>query len=334
MKGFLWLVLTLLLTACAWAQVPGDTAPPTAPPAVQGAAVDEPLAAVAPPPETPASDPAGAAVPAPATPDGLPYVPPTPGDRVDWFTESSLGPPNWAAGAFVCGFWTAFNQPEEYGGTAAGFAERLAVRQSGVLISSGMEAGLGSLWGEDPRYFRHGRGKGFWPRVGWAMKTSFVAYDRSGHLRPAYARYAAAFGNNFITNAWRPDSDNDPGDAVRRGFAGLLGRDRQQPLPGVLAGSHRSPEEKVAQLPGVPPRPIALECCQVLSQPGRRRLTRLCRNHQPSDHGQITSTRFSGLGSISPPLQRRVEWHGVRLCHSPDAGKQSVPVRVSDRRAA
>ena len=143
---------------------------------------------------------------------------------MDWFAESSLGPVNWAAGAFVSGFWTAFNQPKEYGGTAAGFAERLAVRQSGILISCGMEAGLGSLWGEDPRYHRHGRGEGFWPRVGWALKTSVTAYDRNGRLRPAYARYAAAFGNNFVTTAWRPDSDNDPGDAVRRGFSGLLGR--------------------------------------------------------------------------------------------------------------
>jgi hypothetical protein len=224
MRGFLWLVPTLLTTVCAWSQVPADPAPPAAPRAVQDAAAGDSGPAVAAPPEAPAPDSAGSAVAIPTTPAGLPYTPSTPGDRVDWFAETSLGPPNWAAGAFVCGFWTAFNQPQEYGGTAAGFAERLAVRQSGVLISNGMEAGLGSLWGEDPRYFRHGRGKGFWPRVGWALKTSFVAYDRGGRLRPAYARYAAAFGNNFITNAWRPDSDNDPGDAVRRGFSGLLGR--------------------------------------------------------------------------------------------------------------
>jgi hypothetical protein len=218
MRGFLWLVLTLLMAVCSGAQVPADPAPPAAPAAIPAAPTADPATPPA------ASAVAGAPAPAFATPDGLPYVPPTRDDRVNWFAESSLGPVNWAGGAFVSGFWTAFNQPKEYGGTAAGFAERLAVRQSGIMISSGMEAGLGSLWGEDPRYYRHGRGKGFWPRVGWALKTSVTAYDRNGRLRPAYARYAAAFGNNFISNAWRPDSDNDPGDAVRRGFGGLLGR--------------------------------------------------------------------------------------------------------------
>lgn len=222
MTRILWLVLTLLMAVCVQAQAPTDPAPPAAPSAVPAAPPAGPTA----PPSLDAGSPAETGTPTPAitTPDGRPYGPPAPGDRVDWFAESSLGPVSWAGGAFVSGFWTAFNQPKEYGGTAAGFAERLAVRQSGILISSGLEAGLGSLWGEDPRYCRHGRGKGFWPRVGWAVKTSFVAYDRSGRLRPAYARYAAAFGNNFITNAWRPDSDNDPGDAVRRGFSGLLSR--------------------------------------------------------------------------------------------------------------
>lgn len=229
MKGFLWLLVILPMVACGWAQVPAVPPPPSAPAGAAAPAAGPAAAEPSPLPETVAAgaaSPAVSAAPASSltTPDGQPYAPPTSGDRVDWFAESSLGPVNWAAGAFVSGFWTAFNQPKEYGGTAEGFAERLAVRQSGILISCGMEAGLGALWGEDPRYFRHGRGEGFWPRVGWALKTSVTAYDRGGRLRPAYARYAAAFGNNFITNAWRPDSDNDPGDAVRRGFSGLLGR--------------------------------------------------------------------------------------------------------------
>ena len=224
MKGFLFLVPTLLMTVCAWSQVPGDPAPPAGPPAVQEAAAGDSAAAVAYPAWRPGVGFRRNGGPG-SRDSGRAAVHPGHARRPGGLVRGELPrATNWAAGAFVCGFWTAFNQPEEFGGTAGGFAERLAVRQSGVLISNGMEASLGSLWGEDPRYFRHGRGKGFWPRVGWALKTSFVAYDRDGRLRPAYARYAAAFGNNFITNAWRPDSDNDPGDAVRRGFSGLLGR--------------------------------------------------------------------------------------------------------------
>jgi hypothetical protein len=224
MRRFSWFLIVLLTTVTGYAQDPAPLPEATA-------------SVVTAPDQIPASeDGSGAEIrqandvspanPAPAstTPDGQPYVPPTSTNRVDWFAESTFGPTNWAAGAFICGFWTAFNQPEEWGGSADGFAKRLAVRQSGVILSNAMEAGLGSFWGEDPRYFRHGRGRGFWPRVGWALKTSVTAYDRSGRLRPAYARYAAAFGNNYITNAWRPESDNGPGDAARRGALGLLGR--------------------------------------------------------------------------------------------------------------
>jgi hypothetical protein len=53
---------------------------------------------------------------------------------------------------------------------------------------------------------------------------TFVAQNRQGQLRPAYARYIAISGNNFVSNAWRPDSEATVGNASLRTVLGFLGR--------------------------------------------------------------------------------------------------------------
>jgi hypothetical protein len=52
----------------------------------------------------------------------------------------------------------------------------------------------------------------------------FLAYSRSGRITPAYARYLAVPGNNFLSNTWRADSEATPRYAVERTLTGLLGR--------------------------------------------------------------------------------------------------------------
>jgi hypothetical protein len=89
-----------------------------------------------------------------------------------------------------------------------------------------MEAGLGALWGEDPRHFpcMH---RPFRERAKNVIVMTFVAHNRSGQTSPAYARYAATAGNNFLSNAWRADSEaNNHAAAVRTllGFAGLMSK--------------------------------------------------------------------------------------------------------------
>ena len=48
--------------------------------------------------------------------------------------------------------------------------------------------------------------------------------NRHGQFRPAYARYVAIPGNNFISNAWRADSEATVGNASLRTVLGFLGR--------------------------------------------------------------------------------------------------------------
>jgi hypothetical protein len=86
-----------------------------------------------------------------------------------------------------------------------------------------MEAGLGAIWGEDPRYLRS-LSESFGGRVGHVVKMTFLAANRQGQLRLAYARYAAISGSNFISNAWRADSEATVGSASVRVALGFLGR--------------------------------------------------------------------------------------------------------------
>jgi hypothetical protein len=100
------------------------------------------------------------------------------------------------------------------------------MRLTGVSTGNAMEGGLGALWGEDPRYFRTYRQplKG---RLVNVLIMTFLAHNRNGQLMPAYARYIATPGNNFLSNTWRANSEADTQSALLRtvwGFVGLMGK--------------------------------------------------------------------------------------------------------------
>ena len=99
-----------------------------------------------------------------------------------------------------------------------GSEKRYGLDLAGVATSHVMEASLGALWGEDPRYFRK-EGEPTMKRLGHVVRMTFLAKNREGRYMPAYARYTAIVGGNFLSNTWRPDSDASTSDAiVRIGF--------------------------------------------------------------------------------------------------------------------
>ena len=151
------------------------------------------------------------------------WQPITAKQRVRWVVESSVGPVSLAAGLFSAGWGTAFNSPREYGTHWDGFGQRYGMRLTGIATSNVIEAGLGSLWGEDPRY-RPALGAPFGTRVGHIVKMTFLATNRNGGTMPAYARYAAIAGNNFLSNTWRADSEATTDRAMIRIGLGFLGR--------------------------------------------------------------------------------------------------------------
>ena len=143
--------------------------------------------------------------------------------RIEWFFLESVGPNSLLTGLFTAGIGTARDKPREYGPHIYGFTKRYGMRLTGVATSNAMEAGLGSIWGEDPRYFR-AYGKPNAARFRSVIVQTFVARRRDGRFAPAYARYIAIPGNNFLSNTWRADSEANTNSALSRTGYGFLAR--------------------------------------------------------------------------------------------------------------
>ncbi|MDP9114712.1 MAG: hypothetical protein M3O20_13665 [Acidobacteriota bacterium] len=143
----------------------------------------------------------------------IPSPPPafTAHDRFRWVVLTTVGPKNLAAGVFVAGFKTWRDNPEDYSTHWDGFAHRYADRLAAGGTSHLFEAGFGSLWGEDPRYFRAASGQQLSMRIGHVVKMAFVTHNRSGDPQLAYARYLAVPAGIVVSNTWEPDSPNTRG---------------------------------------------------------------------------------------------------------------------------
>jgi hypothetical protein len=152
-----------------------------------------------------------------------PYQPITGRQRVKWVLVSPFEPENLLRGLFSAGLGTASNTPREYGPHWDGFAKRYGMRFTGVITSKTMEAGLGAIWGEDPRYVP-ARDKPFRERIGHIFVMTVMATRRDGQLRPAYARFIAYPSSNFLSNTWRVDSVSDTSHALARTGYGFLGK--------------------------------------------------------------------------------------------------------------
>ena len=153
------------------------------------------------------------------------YQPMTGKERFDWFVKGTVGPESLAMGVVTAGIGTARDTPPEYGSHWEGFGERYGIRLSAVGTEKAMEASLGAMWGEDPRYFRV-PGEPFNSRMKHILAMTFMARRPDGDLMPAYARYMAVPGSSFLSNTWRVDSDANTHDAAMRtmwGFASVIG---------------------------------------------------------------------------------------------------------------
>jgi hypothetical protein len=141
-----------------------------------------------------------------AKPEARIDEPMTARDRVDWIVDGTIGPKSlFVVGVIGTAWQTAWNTPEEWGQTWSGAGKRYLEREADVAISNTIEAGLGAIWGERADYIPSHK-RGIKPRLGYALKTVFLAYRPDGHLAPAWGRYAGNTVNNLIENTWLPPS--------------------------------------------------------------------------------------------------------------------------------
>jgi hypothetical protein len=128
--------------------------------------------------------------------------------RYRWAARNALSPERLAGSAITSAWSTATNEPEEYGPHWGGYAKRIGLRVSSGATGTMMEASIGALWNEDPRYER-AAGRPLIKRLGHVFSMTFLARDRNGKLMPAYARYVSVPSNSYLSNMWRPDSETD-----------------------------------------------------------------------------------------------------------------------------
>jgi hypothetical protein len=155
---------------------------------------------------------------------GRPATPITGSQRLEWAAVGTVGPASLLGGTISAGWGTLFNAPHEYGPHWAGFGDRYGMRLTGLAVSNTVEAGLGAIWHEDPRYWRKGDCAPLGDRVKHIFKYTFLALDEKGQAHPAYARYVAYTGNNFLSNTWREESEADASHALQRTATAFMGR--------------------------------------------------------------------------------------------------------------
>ncbi|WP_109488395.1 hypothetical protein [Occallatibacter savannae] len=148
------------------------------------------------------------------------YHPITSEERLEWFVRSTIGGTSLVGGIFSSALGTAVDTPSEYGPHWEGFGKRYGMRLTGISTGNAMEAALGAAWKEDPRYFSVNRAP-FGSRVRNVVDLTFRAYGADGERHLAYARYAATFGNNALSNTWRAPSEADWQHAVLRTAEGF-----------------------------------------------------------------------------------------------------------------
>jgi len=151
--------------------------------------------------------------------------PPTPMTgkaRVGWVVDGSASPRSLLAGTVVAGWSTAIDSPSEWGRGWDGYGKRYMAREADLAVSNTIEAGLGALWDEDPRYFRAEPGP-IKARIAHALRGAVLARRHDSDI-PAFARYTANVGGVFIGHLWRPASASTPANETLSLAGAVVGR--------------------------------------------------------------------------------------------------------------
>lgn len=151
------------------------------------------------------------------------YHPISNAQRFQWFVVQTIGPQSLVVGVVTSAYGSTIDKPREYGPGWSGFGERYGLRLTGVATSNLMEASLGTLRQEDPRYFRMPDAP-FGARVRNVIRLTFYAREPNGDYGLAFARFVAIPASNFLSNTWRPNSEAHTENALTRSAFGFGGR--------------------------------------------------------------------------------------------------------------
>jgi len=89
---------------------------------------------------------------------------------------------DWPSYVLAGGLALVMGKDESYGTGLQGYANRYVRSASDQIVGNMLSEGVvPALMHQDPRYFRQGDAKTFWPRLGSALSQIVVARNDSGH---------------------------------------------------------------------------------------------------------------------------------------------------------
>jgi hypothetical protein len=145
-------------------------------------------------------------------------------DKFYLFNYRTIEPTAFGKSAFTAGIAQLRDSPEEWGQGVEGFGRRYGHR----LLNRGVENiigfGVAAALHQDGRFFRLGEGS-FGRRLRHAVSQVFVTHTDTGGRTFSAWRFAGNYGAQFVSNAWRPESERGVGDTMLRGTISTIGFD-------------------------------------------------------------------------------------------------------------
>jgi hypothetical protein len=130
--------------------------------------------------------------------------------------ESILGSTLYLAALGAAAGEQLGNDPPEWHEGLKGYGRRVVSSLGTYSVQTTINEGVAAALHYEPRYIRSSQ-KGFMPRLGHAMKWTFLTYDADRHIRFNIQAVASTYGAGMISTLWYPDRFTILGDGVRNG---------------------------------------------------------------------------------------------------------------------
>ena len=113
------------------------------------------------------------------------------------------------------------DRPKEWGQGAAGYVKRFGSSVARGAVKQGIQLGV-STWHHENLHYQRSDLQGTWPRVQYAVKSTFIVprTDKPGKTFAA-GRVAGNVGAGVISRAWQPASTAGLGAGLASGGIGI-----------------------------------------------------------------------------------------------------------------
>ncbi len=138
-------------------------------------------------------------------------APLSPSQKFHLMFHSVVDPFEFFAAGAIAGFGQATDNHSGYGQGAAGYGKRYGAAYADSADGAFWgNAVLPTLFHQDPRYFRRGRGP-FWSRFKYSILTTVWTRNDNGTFGPNYSNVLGNIISGGISNAYYPSEDRGVG---------------------------------------------------------------------------------------------------------------------------